>query len=88
MPRATAQKVYFFRVRVQGRVPFPMDMLRYDRCFPASEGESYKIFSTIKRENDGPVLVELVAVSVRPDWAPTDMRWASFSWRVIGWGAM
>jgi hypothetical protein len=92
MPRyANEEKAYYYRVTVAGRVAFPMDMMRYDRCYPANETESYKIAAAIRhdgdayhKEPDGSIKVELVAVSRNPRWTPTQGRWESFGWKVIG----
>lgn len=54
-----------FSVTLRGE--FPWDMLRYDRCFPASENQSYLLNKRELRtiELHGPIL-------------PTSERWYSF----------
>jgi len=76
------QWTHYFKVQGHGR--FPYDMLRYDRCYPAYEDESYKLDTT-----DMPIakyledrVVELVHVG-SPDWRPMKARWTSFGWHVV-----
>lgn len=64
---------------VEGSGPFPVDMLRYDACWPESERKSSWIESSIRHETSGVVGVELL--TDRHD-APTLRRWESFGWRV------
>lgn len=90
MPRATAEKAYYYRITVAGRVAFPVDMMRYDRCYPAGESESYKIAASVRhdgdayhKEPDGTIKVVLVACSRNPIFNPTVGRWQSFGWQVL-----
>jgi hypothetical protein len=67
------------RYIVRGALSFPIDMLRYDSCWPASEGDSTIIHSTIAYENKGAVEVTVFAR------APLTVgRWESFGWSVLG----
>lgn len=61
-----------FEVRGSGN--FPLDMLRYDECFPASERESANMAATGKR---------VVALCTGKKFAPNTARWASFGWSVV-----
>lgn len=63
-------------VTVQGRGTFPLDMLRYDSCFPASETDTH----TIRRT--GPRRVLLVRMTLG-DGMPSVARWRSFGWDVV-----
>lgn len=65
------------RFEVTGRGAFPMDMLRYDACYPASEADA----GVLQRVTTGRSREEatVALVSLR---APTQERWASFGWRV------
>jgi hypothetical protein len=65
--------------RVTGRYPFPVDMLRYDCCWPASSEDGHKIEQSIRRESEGAVTVTLY--TGYPS-APTVARWKSFGWTV------
>ena len=65
--------------------PFPLDMLRYDGSFPASELDSGKIHRTMEfgRTEEKPNLeIELSAIS-HSTWTPQDARWLSFGWEVV-----
>jgi hypothetical protein len=59
-------------VKVEGFGQFPIDMLRYDRAYPASEKDSGIINETGVR-----------TVQVIMDHEPTIQRWASFCWKVL-----
>jgi hypothetical protein len=64
--------------RVRGRGEFPIDMLRYDRCWPKSEMDSNLIQAVVHpsmwRE------VELMCINMTN--APTAGRWKSFGWEI------
>lgn len=62
---------------VVGGVSFPVDMLRYDSCWPAYEQESRKIEAMIRHEHRGQQEVTLLGLH-----NPTIARWDSFVWRV------
>lgn len=68
---------------VCGTGRFPVDMLRYDTSYPATEAGS----SEIARGYDGgslrePREIALVHMGEVKDWKPTEGRWGSFGWRV------
>jgi hypothetical protein len=67
------------RYVVRGALPFPLDMLRYDAAWPASEHDSGLIRQSVEHETRGPV--EVVIYARR---RPTDGRWQSFGWTVLG----
>lgn len=68
---------------VQGRGLFPMDMLRYDACWPAT-GTDVELISVTIADVEGrerwttPRKVILSSAS-----KPTAERWLSFGWRVL-----
>lgn len=72
-----------FEFTVQSYDEFPLDMLRYDRCWPKRESEDV---ISIKRSMDvrwrrlhnGPFQVTLVGYK-----QPTAARWQSFGWIVV-----
>lgn len=71
------------KIMVKGTLPFPIDMLRYDRCTPFSEPDSHEIERSISRQGE----VETYEVTVQhvhetKDWEPTFGRWRSFGWAV------
>jgi hypothetical protein len=62
---------------------FPIDMLRYDRCWPVSERDSYKIVTSETRSHDesgNEVTVEKWQINDKP-W--TLARWESFGWELV-----
>lgn len=67
------------RYNVEGSGHFPLDMLRYDSSYPASESDANRA-----EFNSGTRTVVLERVSEDKDWAPTKGRWESFGWQVIG----
>ena len=56
---------------VEGRSHFPVDMLRYDSCWPASTDDALNMLETNQRK------VRLVSGE-----KPTPARWESFGWFV------
>lgn len=66
------------RYTVRGRLPFPIDMLRYDACYPASEHDSAVIRASIDDRGPEPYTVDVYAR--RP---LTLGRWKSFGWDVM-----
>ena len=68
---------------------FPVDMLRYDYCYPASENDSAQIaFSfDLRKSKVKPSELEVTLCRyAHRDWSPTDGRWESFGWEVIARG--
>lgn len=59
------------RFIVEGRGPFPVDMLRYDRCFPHDSADASQILEPRERRK-----VTLTTDSPRV----TPARWRSFGW--------
>lgn len=65
---------------VEGSGNFPFDMLRYDRCWPKFETtDSTAIERTTIPRHQGVERVTLVGLD-----EPTEGRWKSFGWRVVG----
>ena len=80
---------YTFKVRQKDNwaLPFPIDMLRYDACRPASESDSSSI---IRSFDHGPRVEPVEIRHERPStafaaarWEPTNARWESFGWEVV-----
>jgi hypothetical protein len=73
--------VYLFRFTVEGKGPFPFDMLRYDHAYPATQ-EDVNVMSNeylaIQRSERH---VNLRMYCFAKD-GPTMDRWESFGWRV------
>lgn len=72
---------------VEGAGPFPVDMLRYDQCFPCTEADDSKAIdlSFRPRGQRGPYRVRLVTISRT---APTTGRWDSFGFKVTEVGGV
>jgi hypothetical protein len=67
---------------VTGGGAFPIDMLRYDRCFPR---DSYAVENMMVGHGVRSVeLVSYIPSDFRPDSVPTKGRWENFLWRVEG----
>lgn len=74
-------KTYTHTFIVEGSGAFPVDMLRRDRCFPATEADANAIdlcrFDSLPRS----------IVLHRPEggrwWMPNYGRWQSYGWRVV-----
>jgi hypothetical protein len=70
-----AQNAITFTVTGSGQ--FPMDMLRYDCCWPASETESRLVAVVADHGAGTPVDIKLKGLKV-----PTFARWRSFGWSI------
>lgn len=77
-------KTFVYTFRVGGRLPFPIDMLRYDRCTPNTEQDSHVIERSFDPES-GMLEVEVQSDSRAASWTPTAARWKSFGWEVMGY---
>jgi len=63
---------------VKGRGQFPLDMLRYDRCFPEDSQSAWNM-------DDSRVMRRVVLIKPEADntfEGPTVERWSSFGWTV------
>jgi hypothetical protein len=71
-------KEYRYEFTVVGRGQFPVDMLRYDACWPKREAEdSISISASFAIHAHGTEEITLIGVK-----APTEARWESFGWKV------
>jgi hypothetical protein len=68
---ANERKPILFEFYVTGSRDFPFDMLRYDRCFPATGEDAYKL----DHESRDLRTVKLLSYN-----EPTPDRWMSFGW--------
>jgi hypothetical protein len=75
-------KVYEKFIVVEGWGDFPIDMLRYDSAFPLTEEDS-AIAQTLGVWGHGRRCVALIVRSLN-NLGPTEGRWASFTWKVVG----
>ena len=62
--------------------PFPIDLLRFDECYPATVEDSSKLANTFGYRHGRRVRWTLTLVSNRND-APTIDRWESFAVEVV-----
>lgn len=68
---------------------FPVDMLRKEQCYPATENDSGTMAETmdLKRYSKGKDRNKHWSITLRArqnkDWSPTYDRWRSFSWEVL-----
>jgi hypothetical protein len=60
---------------------FPLDMLRYDSCFPESEQESGKIFDNLAYNVTGQE-IKIARYVDGKKYMPTIERWESFNCKV------
>jgi hypothetical protein len=70
---------------VIGNRPFPLDMLRYDSCYPKTQdciGDILVSMDPDPDEQTGEYYVKLIHVDDSPRWEPTIARWNSFGWAV------
>lgn len=72
-------KVQSYTYTVQGAGEFPFDMLRYDSCYPATQ----EAVSVMAPGGPRPRL-PMRSVQVTGRREPTEGRWASFGWHVMG----
>lgn len=79
---------------VEGSFPFPTDMLRYDQCWPYREGEdSIELAEAMsgttdrilrKRDPEHKPRKRRITFMSHKLSAPTEGRWESFGWSVVG----
>lgn len=72
-----AKKLFIFTV--EGPGVFPLDMLRYDACFPY---DSYSVGEMVISGRPG-AQQEKHKVTLISRQEPTHGRWESFGWKVI-----
>lgn len=66
---------------VRGSGAFPVDMLRYDTCYPATETDSSRIIDSHRARSTGEREIRLRGpVSINH---PTPGRWSSFGWTLV-----
>ena len=74
---------YSHTITVEGSGRFPADMLRYCRCYPATEDDSMKLARSIAQDNGArePITLKKINGDKEPQW--TKGRWQSFQWRIV-----
>lgn len=73
------------RITVKGRGRFPIDMLRYDECYPASQLDATLISDSIDHTSDTYLQTWEVGLYSNMLRGPTEARWASFGVGVVTW---
>ena len=74
-------KIFVQTFAVIGKGSFPIDMLRYDHCFPDSESDAAVIEASFRPRDAGVERRVILRRHVeRSGDFPTYMRWASFGW--------
>ena len=76
-------KTYTVRFTVRGSGKFPADMLRYDACYPATEGDARAIYTAEWDTAPYDVTVEAVREGKDQRTRHTPERWKSFGWEVV-----
>ena len=69
---------------VNGRGAFPVDMLRYDHCYPETQADVDRAFC--ERGERVVHLVSRCGGKYAAEQVPTEGRWGSFTWHVISKG--
>lgn len=67
------------RFEVTGRGSFPIDMLRYDACFPERGADAAEIERSFRERGPGLHRITLKGDGTMPEVA----RWQSFGWSVL-----
>lgn len=67
---------YYYEYKVVGTGNFPVDMLRYDACWPAKTSDAIEIATSFDRHNN----MEDRLVTIGSHKEPTPDRWKSFGW--------
>lgn len=77
-----AKKTVLLKYSVSGDRSFPIDMLRYDAAWPASEADSREIVSSMDVGRTTDRRVVLLHEDRDLKWQPSGARWQSFGWRL------
>lgn len=76
--------MYVTEFKVTGKGEFPVDMLRYDCCFPSDEESSLRI--VVDRSLNDYYLERTISLKIysnrKLDETITYRRWESFGWKV------
>lgn len=80
-----AKKPDIIEFVVEGSSPFPIDMLRYDACYPATSADCEIITGYgYDGEKVRVTLKHRVLKNENPQACPERGRWSSFKWQVVG----
>ena len=85
--RNEMRKQYYHRFKVSGTRHFPMDMLRYDGCWPSMSEDASKLSFFFEKDVNDDSFRSITLTSIgNKDWKPTTARWISFGWKVLETG--
>ena len=73
-------KDFIFEVTGNIHSEFPIDMLRYDACWPATEIDAGIIQETFHNRAER---ADKPQVRLRSNQEPTPARWESFTWKIF-----
>jgi hypothetical protein len=74
------QEILVCKYEVCGKGLFPVDMLRYDACWPSSSDDALALLlCPVPCQPELPRTISLIAIQ-----PPTKERWESFGWRLLG----
>lgn len=76
-------KLLPIQISVTGSNPFPIDMLRYDGCYPLSEGDANLIRSSLEEGLTKRTTIVLLKPNGYQHWTPNYKRWKSYGWEVV-----
>ena len=76
---ATNPMKWVHRARVEGSGDFPVDMLRYDSCWPDTS-DDVAFMGTMHYSSRGKRALVVACYSPYVSWPFTDKRWLSFGW--------
>lgn len=65
---------------VEGNDAFPIDMLRFDYCWPRTQDDALMIEASMGAIASGPWRIRLHTAK---DTAPTAARWKGFGWKAV-----
>lgn len=75
--------LYVTTFDVNGESTFPVDMLRYDECFPSRGEDGTEMIHRIGRDVERVATakpIKLRHIGSSALWQPTFERWRSFGW--------
>lgn len=73
--------MYHHKFSVSGPAPFPVDMLRYDGCYPSTQDDTARLARAF-RSPFSDMTIHLSTINDQRRWSPTVARWNSFGWFV------
>lgn len=80
--------MHLHRATFVGTTPFPLDMLRYDTCFPWDSQDASRIATSVRGTRDTlpdgtPPPIVVATYKPNASWEWTKGRWATFGWTLI-----